>query len=279
MANTYYSKYAGEEIDNAVAQTGVNSSRLEVVETKLNDISGSAISHNGIYRGKNLTGVYTVEEMYQKITSGTFEDLYLGDYFTFSTNVNLPGGAVSAETVSLVFAGFDYYYNVGDQVLAKHHAVMIPYKPFSTMAKFNETSSVEGGYLNSYIHQTVLPCYASAMSTALEGHLLTYRDWLTSSVGGDYATGCTWADVTLQLMNEVQLYGTVVWGKSQYEIGCGNRQLPLFKFISPVTYTRNRFWLRTIAKTDSASASNHYGHAYIQMVSLTSAVRPIMLFG
>lgn len=247
--------------------------------SKKEDIVGSAYSHNGIYRGKDLTEIYTVEQMFQKITSGSFDDIYIGDYFTFSVDVTLPDETVNNETISLVFAGFDCYYNIGDKILTRHHAVMIPRRPFTKMAKFNETSSTDGGYLKSYIHQTVLPCYASAIGTALGGHLLTYRDWLTNAVTDGVASGCEWADVTLQLMSEIQLYGTEVWGRSQYEAGCANRQLPFFKFVSPVQFSRNRFWLRSIASSTSAAASNNYGHAYIHDVSLTSTVRPIMLFG
>jgi hypothetical protein len=39
-------------------------------------------NHNGIYRGKDLTNVYTWDEIYARVHDGTFEDLYLGDYKT-----------------------------------------------------------------------------------------------------------------------------------------------------------------------------------------------------
>lgn len=37
--------------------------------------------HNGIFSGRDLTEKYTVEQMYEKIHNGTFDDLYLGDHF------------------------------------------------------------------------------------------------------------------------------------------------------------------------------------------------------
>ena len=41
----------------------------------------SAASHNAIFRGEDLTGKYTVDQICERISSGTFEDLYIGDYF------------------------------------------------------------------------------------------------------------------------------------------------------------------------------------------------------
>ena len=34
-----------------------------------------------IYRGKDLTNVYSIDEMCRRISKGTFTDLFIGDYF------------------------------------------------------------------------------------------------------------------------------------------------------------------------------------------------------
>lgn len=46
-------------------------------EQFVNVFSNSAAAHNSIYRGKNLTNVYTVDEICQRISAGTFKDLYV----------------------------------------------------------------------------------------------------------------------------------------------------------------------------------------------------------
>lgn len=46
-------------------------------------------NHNGIYRGKDLTNVYTISQMYDMIHDGSFKDLYLGDYFTKSITTDI----------------------------------------------------------------------------------------------------------------------------------------------------------------------------------------------
>ena len=58
----------------------------------LNVMADNAAAHNSIYRGKNLTNVYTVDEICKRISDGTFKDLYIGDYFdTVSyTHLTLP---------------------------------------------------------------------------------------------------------------------------------------------------------------------------------------------
>ena len=58
-------------------------------EQFINVFSDSAAAHNSIYRGKNLTNVYTVDEICQRISAGTFKDLYVGDYFDISITTDL----------------------------------------------------------------------------------------------------------------------------------------------------------------------------------------------
>lgn len=60
-------------------------------EQFVNVFSNSAAAHNSIYRGKNLTNVYTVDEICQRISAGTFKDLYVGDYFDISITTDLGG--------------------------------------------------------------------------------------------------------------------------------------------------------------------------------------------
>ena len=189
---------------------------LNDIESKLYDIidvidyhkiaDHNGTIHNGIYRGKDLTNIYTVEQMYAMIHDGSFSDLFLGDYFTKSITTDIytvfsgsafeqgvtyyeQGGTLTARTytatsdtdpqsgkvyctkqtktenITLMFAGFDYYYNMGDTELTTHHAVLIPRTAFATSAKMNSTNTTEGGYYNSEMHQTTLPCYAASLKT------------------------------------------------------------------------------------------------------------------
>lgn len=292
------------------------------------------LNHNGIYRGLNLTGKYTVEQMYGMIHDGSFFDLFLGDYFTvpittdimtrFSgaefesgvTYYEMGGGTdVTARTwtatedttpqigktyatkqavnenVDLMFAAFDYYYNTGDTALSLHHAVLIPRNyGFATAAKMNSANTTEGGYYGSDMHQITLPCYAKSLKTVLGNHLLSHKTWLTTTVNtstpsmaGAGMTGAAsasaWKTTELQLMNEVQLYGSTVWSSSAYDVGVDNEKLPVFNFINPVHFGRNYFWLRSVVSSTNFANCNTYGTAGTSYASGASSVRPLILFG
>lgn len=298
---------------------------------KLTNIDNGGLSHNGIYRGKDLTEVYTIDEMYDMIHSGNFDDLYLGDYFTKSittdiythfTGAEFDSGTTyyemdgtindrtwtetsdtepqsgktyatkltKTENVTLMFAAFDYYYNMGDTALTTHHAVLIPETFFAAAAKMNPTNTTAGGYYNSDMHQITLPCYAKSLKTALGNHLLAHKTWLTTTVNTSTpsmagagtkgaSSASAWETTELQLMNEVQLYGTMVWSSSAYEVGVDNEKLPVFNFINPVQYGRNIVWLRSVVSSTYFAYCNHNGGVYYNGASNAYYVRPLILFG
>lgn len=71
-------------------------------------------NHNGIYRGKNLTNVYTIEQIYERVYDGSFEDLYLGDYFTVHLTTDLYTRFTDA-----AFVAGTTYYEMGGIVVAR----------------------------------------------------------------------------------------------------------------------------------------------------------------
>jgi hypothetical protein len=267
------------------------------------------------------------------VHDGSFDDLYLGDYFTVTittdimtkyTGAEFESGTVyyeatgdtpttrtwaatedatpqsgktyatktsKNENITLMFAGFDYYYNVGDTALTTHHAILIPKDAgFATTAKMNLTNTTAGGYYGSDMHQITLPCYAKSLKTALGNHLLSHKTWLTTTVNtsapsmaGAGMTGAAsasaWETTELQLMNEVQLYGSAVWSSSAYDVGVDNEKLPVFNFISPVHFDRYTFWLRSVVSSTYFAGCYYYGHARYSGASDAYSVRPIIVFG
>ena len=93
------------------------------------------------------------------------------------------------------------------------------------------------------------------------------------------ASGGEWTTVELQLMNEVQVYGTTVWSSSAYDMGVDNRQLPVFKFINPVHTGRGVFWLRSVVSSTLFANCSHTGNATCDGASGALYVRPLILFG
>ena len=313
---------------------------LNDIETKIQniieilgsiDVNNNAATHNAKYRGKDLTNVYTIDQMYSMIHSGNFDDLFLGDYFTKSITTDIytvfsgaafeqgvtyyeQGGTLTARTytatsdtepqsgkvyctkltktenITLMFAAFDYYYNMGDTALTTHHAVLIPRTNFAIAAKMNSTNTTVGGYYNSEMHQTTLPCYAASLKAALNNHLLSHRTMLTTAItattpsmaGAGIAGASTnwgWETTELQLMNEVQVFGTTVWSSSAYDVGCDNKLLPVFKFINPIQFGRSYYWLGSVVSSTIFAFCSGTGFAGLGGASGAFSVRPLILFG
>lgn len=106
--NTFVDITDEPDMDNVPTQGSLNpvtSNGLYAELSKLKVINENPENHNGIYRGKDLTNVYTIEQIYERVHDGSFEDLYLGDYFT----VHLTTDLMTRFTGAAFVAGTTYY--------------------------------------------------------------------------------------------------------------------------------------------------------------------------
>lgn len=88
-----------------------------------------------------------------------------------------------------------------------------------------------------------------------------------------------WETVELQLMSEVQVYGSTVWSSSAYDVGCDNKMLPVFKFINPIQFGRSFYWLSSVVSSTVFANCNTSGNAGNGGASFAASVRPLILFG
>ena len=237
--------------------------------------------HNSIFRGKDITSYLTDGSLYTRISSGTFEDLFVGDYI------------ISGEHTWRI-AGFDVYLHKGDIELTKHHAIIVPDKHLTTaQMNFSDTSSntTVGGYVASSMYTTTLPSILDTYITPVFGnHVIEIRNLLTTSINATgynrYGTntGCSnnwaWYSRKVDLMNEVQVFGSIVWSSSGYETGSDNCQLPLFR-LAP-EYITNRsywYWLRTVVDSSRFANVDYSGFNDCAGTSATGGVRPCFYIG
>ena len=285
-------------IDN---QTVITASNLNNIQDSIIALENSGMLntnnagfHNSIYRGKNLNGLYTIEQICSRISSGTFEDLFIGDYF----DITISTSYTANETVRCVFAGFDTYYMNGDSSFNNHHAVIVPKNCFSATASMNSTNTTEGGFIGSNMWKTVLPTYATAINSALNGHLLTHRTLLTNSMSSSTpsmagagwngaSNNWEWIDTKLSLMNEVQLYGSTILSSSFFDVGCDNLQLPLFR-LNPRSKIAGQggtddgrmwYWLRAVAASTAFCRCGLDGGAGLGSAGTSGGVRPLFCIG
>lgn len=238
------------------------------IDSVRNDRADGAAAHNCIYRGKNL-GTSVTAEQYATISSGKFTDLYIGDYWVING-------------VTYRIAAFDYYYNCGDTNFTKHHAVIVPdtslYK-----AQMNTSNVTTGGYTGSAMYKSNLAQAKTTIKAAFgSAHVLTKRELLTNAVNGNTPSGWAWFDSDVELMNEVQAYGSVAWGAHDgngYNVASGDGQFQLFMFDRTKLHNREDYWLRDVSSATDFSSVNGGGHANSGSASASIGVRPAFCIG
>ena len=274
--------------------------------TNTNTLYYASGNHNGIFRGKNLTSVYTVAELHSMISAGTFDDLYIGDYYSMSQTATIDDTDIT-ETVYWVFAGFDCFWGYGSTACTTHHAVMVPLNSFKTTAAMNSTATTGtnsddtvGAYLGSDMWLTVLPAYATAIQNAWgSSYVLTHQQYLSSTMtsttssmaGAGYtgaSTAATWTDVTCSLMNEAMVFGTTVCSSSRFDNEYAN-QFPLFQLAphyrrasvgggsTHSASSRNAWWLSCVASSTTFCGVSTNGSPTAGSASNLYGVRPYFL--
>lgn len=238
------------------------------IDSVRNVLADGAAAHNCIYRGKNL-GTSVTAEQYAAISSGKFTDLYIGDYWVI-------------KGVTYRIAAFDYYYNCGDTNFTKHHVVIVPdtslYK-----AQMNTSNVTTGGYTGSAMYKSNLAQAKTTIKVAFgSAHVLTKRELLTNAVNGNTPSGWAWFDSDVELMNEVQAYGSVAWGTHDgngYNVASGDGQFPLFMFDRTKLHNREDYWLRDVASATYFSVVSYGGFAAGNNASYSLGVRPVFCIG
>lgn len=238
------------------------------IDSVRNVLADGAAAHNCIYRGKNL-GTSITAEQYAAISSGKFTDLYIGDYWVI-------------KGVTYRIAAFDYYYNCGDTNFTKHHVVIVPdtslYK-----AQMNTSNVTTGGYTGSAMYKSNLAQAKTTIKAAFgSAHVLTKRELLTNAVNGNTPSGWAWFDSDVELMNEVQVYGSVAWGAHDgngYNVASGDGQFPLFMFDRTKLHNREDYWLRDVSSAPAFSYVAGYGLASDFGASASGGVRPAFCIG
>ena len=245
---------------------------MEGVNTILAQLTyDNAGAHNSIYRGKNL-GTTVTEEQWEAISSGTFTDLYIGDYWVI-------GG------VNWRIAAFDYYLNCGDTSFTKHHAVIVPDTCLYN-AQMNTTNVTTGAYKGSAMYTANLTQAKSTINSAFgSSHVLSHRIYLSNATSNGRASAGEWTDSTVDLMCEHMVYGSGIFSPvsdgsnvpNNYRVEKG--QLPLFALEPSRICNRATWWLRDVITAAAFAYVNTRGNADYGGASYSYGVRPAFCIG
>ena len=226
--------------------------------------------HNSVYRGQYLGNSVTADQ-YAQISAGTFDDLFIGDYWTINS-------------VNWRIAAFDYWLNNGDTQCTTHHVVIVPDSNLAS-AKMNNSNITTGGYVGSDFYtgansNTGKASAISAVNNAFgSAHILSHRELLTNAVANGASSGWAWYDSTVELMNEAMVYGTKAWSNAGgagngYDVAACKSQLPLFRLEHSRICNRASWWLRDVVSASYfARVANDGGAGYLN-ASNAFGVRP-----
>lgn len=227
----------------------------------------NAGAHNGIFRGQSLGNEFTAEQS-AAIVGGTFEDLYIGDYWTI-------GGVVYR------IAGFDLFYRYGDTELTAHHAVMVPDKSLSN-SQANDSETTAGGYAGSLLKSNLGAVLADIKTAFGASHVLEYRILLCNLVTDGIPSGSAWESSQIDVMTEGQVFGRGAFGtqtQNGFNVGISFNQFPLFA-LSPsyiLSSPRDNYWLQDIRNATAFSNVALSGRVYSYSASAPRGIRPFFL--
>ncbi len=231
--------------------------------------------------------------LYKQIENCTFDDIYVGDYIeskqTDSEN----------RTIIWLIADINNYLYSGDTALDKCHATIIPAYPLMN-AQMNSDNDNTGGYKGSEIYTTTL---GTTIDTSKQdilnkyivpdfgNHIIKYKNLVSNAMetsrsnqfgqNNGASSGWAWYDSQVDLMSEVNVYGSTVWSSSGYDIGIDNRQYAIFKlkpeFINSYGNKRFNYWLKAVANSTGFAHVGSNGNALTAIASDSRGVRPRFL--
>lgn len=226
--------------------------------------------HRNIFRGKYLGSSVTAAQK-AAIKAGTFDDLYVGDYWTI--------GGTNWRIVDI-----NYWMRCGDTDFTTPHLVIMPDVSLYN-AQMNATNITTGGYVGSTMYTTNLAQAKTTITNAFGDMVLTYREYLTNAVSNGYPSGGSWYNSTVELPNEIMMYGSHVFAPAgdgtviptRYTVN--KSQLALFKLVPKFIHNRQWFWLRDVVSAAGFALVDSYGHPSYYGASTSLGVRPVFPIG
>lgn len=250
------------------------------------DTAFDPMYHRNLFRGKNL-GTEVTEAQKEAIGSGTFKDLFVGDYWVINdvtwriADINYWMGHRMAATAPTYFR-------------TNHLAII----PDSTLYKapMNATSVVTGGYYGSLMRSTNINRAIQMADQAFPNLVIEHPEFLTitTHATGGYPTVKEIKDVKVVIPNSAIIFGTRIQEPmTSINSSTGALTRPYLIDHSPTPLSlmqiNNNFiptndgtfyWLRDTATYQSFSSVADYGaNFYTGASSASIGVRPIFAIG
>ena len=279
-----------------------------LTQEEYNKYIDAGIAHRrNTYRGKDITSYLTVggeDNLYNQISSGTFDDIYVGDYFTVNY-AGTPTIFLVADIDNYIGAGLEDTSNNckiinGDTTetanclrLKNHHITVIPAIPLLN-SPMNSTGDNAGGYVGSEMVKTTLAIVETNLKNIFGSHLLQYFNHLTSAANNDgissgigdiKGTASEYKNYLryVDLMSEINVFGMNVWSSNGMDIGIDNQQYAIFRLKPALIYSYKdnyfAYWLKGISSFYLSTGVEGNGEPTNWPTNFEEGVRPRFLLG
>ena len=208
-----------------------------------------------MFRGKNLGTSLTAEQK-ANIKNGTFKGFFLGDYWVINN-------------ITYRIVDFNYWWFTGDTVCKTPHLVIMPDSNLYNQ-RMEATNITTNGYAGSEMRTSGLNNAKTTINAAFgAGNILSHREYFTSASSNGKPSAGAWYDSTVDLPNEIMLYGCPIFTVSNtgdvptlYTVD--KTQLALMamvpRFIRSQTDGQHS-WIRDIVSAAYFACVNNYGLA------------------
>ena len=232
----------------------------------LESLSSNSIPFHNSYPRCKYLGTSITNAQNTAIKNRTYDDLFIGDYWTING-------------INWRIVAIDYYYNVGNTNFDKGNIIVMPDTVLYN-AQMNETNTTAGAYHGSLMRTQNLNNARTITQNAFGSHLANHRIVLTNSVDTSGPSNWSWYDSDgVELPNEVQIYGTRVWGSALkgFDVATQKQQFPLMALAPQFVNIRQNYWLQDVSSYSVSSTFalvTYYGIADTYPASSSYGVRP-----
>ena len=207
------------------------------------------LAHNAIYRGQSL-GPFN-ETFANDIDNGTFNNMWVGDYFTINNHI-------------YKIAGFNYKYDHEENTGLTNHLIMIT----DVLSKqvMNSSNTTAGGFAGTELFKNYFPQIESQLQTDFGNHLLTFNSYLSTSVDSSGAPDDgQWYSLKTCMCNSAMWWGSPSEYSNnangvKFNLGDETEQLPIMKLHKVEQESgENIVWLRDVCDSKNFAAANPDG--------------------
>lgn len=229
--------------------------------------------HRNIYRGNSLGDTVTAAQL-AAIDDGSFDDLYVGDYWTIPVTIDNV-----EQSVNWRIADMDYWIGVGAgwgvsglTPIYSHHLVLVPDEPL-----YDVNTSRASIYTSSYLYTTGLTKARQAINNAFPNIILSHPRTMVNSGASDK----TYYQIDIDTMSQIMTFGYTTYGPRLTEwTGVSDaQQLALFRIAPQYLRTSDSFWLTDISSNNAPVMVLGNGTPFAVAETQNRGVRPCFAIG